>query len=267
MPIWLPLAFPPSIRVMPYDPPVLFRLEYRLEVEVSFDNPPPRNWNPGPFALTLTNGKATVEMCARFADEAEARNVVEPFLRGWEIEEALGTTNGSFRFVFENATVSSRETAIYRHTSSVRVSQIAVEVLVEGPPKRSAYPSPPTILADADVDMLWARFRQYERGGEPLASAAYFCLTLLELRGRDRKGAAAHYGISSTVLDRLGALTGNIGDAKGARKAKAKHWRPFTNREIAWTEACVKAMIRRAGELAAGAMNLPTITMANLPKL
>lgn len=266
MPIWLPLAFPPSIRVMPYDPPVLFRLEYRLEVEVSFDNPPPRNWNPGPFALTLTNGKATVEMCARFADEAKARNVVEPFLRGWEIEEAL-RTNGSFRFVFENATVSSRETTSYKHTASVRLSQIGVEWLVEGPPKRSAYPSPPTILADADVDMLWARFRQYKRGGEPLASAAFFCLTLLELRGGDRKRAAAHYGISFEVLRKLGELTGNIGDAKGARKAKVKHWRPYTNREIAWTEACVKAIIRRAGELAAGAQNLPTITIADLPKL
>jgi hypothetical protein len=267
MPIWLPLALPATINVMPYDPPVLFRLQYRLEGEVSFDNPPPRNWNPGPFELTLTNGKATVEMCARFADEAEARNIVRPFLRGWEIEEALGTTNGGFRFVFESATVSSRETTSYKHTASVRFSQIACEVLVEGPPKRSAYPLPPTILVDADVEMLWDRFQQYKRRGEPLASAAYFCLTLLELRGGGRKGAAAHYGISFEVLRTLGELTGDIGDAMGARKAKVGHWRAFTNREVAWTEACVKAIIRRVGELAAGAMNLPTITMANLPKL
>ena len=109
---------------------LLYRLEYKLETDewcISFENPIPVRWNAGPFELTLSDGVAVVEMSERYVDDSDARQVVEPYLRSWEIDTML-RMGGEFTLKFVAARVSDRETSTWTPPTSVRVSQVAVEV-------------------------------------------------------------------------------------------------------------------------------------------
>jgi hypothetical protein len=71
------------------------------------------------------------------------------------------------------------------------------------------------------------------------------------------------------VLDRLGDLTGDVGDLSGgARKAHLKESRPHTDAELGWIEEVIQALIRRAGEYAADSNAQRTrLTMDDFPAL
>ena len=103
-------------------------------------------------------------------------------------------------------------------------------------------------------------------GREPLQTMAYFCLTVLQMHG-GRAGAAARFGISQGVLATVARLSTEAGDVATARKASPQR-RALTAEEQGWREAAVKAMIRRAGEVAA-APSAPRsqLTMSDLPAL
>ena len=103
-------------------------------------------------------------------------------------------------------------------------------------------------------------------GREPLQTMAYFCLTVLQMHG-GRAGAAARFGISQGVLATVARLSTEAGDVATARKASPQ-LRALTAEEQGWLEAAVKAMIRRAGEVAA-APSAPRsqLTMSDLPAL
>jgi hypothetical protein len=94
---------------------------------------------------------------------------------------------------------------------------------------------------------------------------AYFCLTVLEHAHGGRAGVASHYSIAKKVLDTLARLATDTGDERTARKV-TKRLRPISDAERAWLEAAVKALIRRAGVVAAGASPSP-LTMGDLPPL
>lgn len=94
---------------------------------------------------------------------------------------------------------------------------------------------------------------------------AYFCLTLFELRGRGRRGAATRYQVERAVLNKIGELSTEAGDARTARKMTA-NLRQLCGAERAWLEAAIRALVRRAGEVAAGTKLIP-LTMDDLPKL
>jgi hypothetical protein len=115
---------------------------------------------------------------------------------------------------------------------------------------------------------MWLRWRQYRDRHEGLSSVAYYCLTEIEFVGRSagrqrRAGAAAWMNVSKPILDRLGELASTRGTPLDARKAAAK---PYTQREREWVEAVIPVLIRRAGEVAAGAPG-QALTMADLPRL
>ena len=98
-----------------------------------------------------------------------------------------------------------------------------------------------------------------------MQSMAYFCLTVLEHARGGRAGVASHYSIAMKVLDTLARLATDTGDERTARKV-TKRLRPITDAERTWLEAAVKALIRRAGEVAAGVSPSP-LTMGDLPPL
>jgi hypothetical protein len=132
---------------------------------------------------------------------------------------------------------------------------------------RSSYPTPPSDFAlDADVDTLWQRWTGYLAGRESLQQMAYFCLTVLQMHG-GRTGAAQRFAVSERVLATLAQLSTETGDALTARKM-TQNFRAATDDERAWLEAAVKALIRRAGEVAADPAASPLqLTKADLPTL
>ena len=96
----------------------------------------------------------------------------------------------------------------------------------------------------------------------------YFCLTVLEFPwgSRRRQGAANHYGIDETVLGNLGELTSTKGGV-GARKAQSVPLE-YTSEETSSLKAAVKAIIRRAAEVAHDLnARRSFITMSSLPPI
>jgi hypothetical protein len=101
---------------------------------------------------------------------------------------------------------------------------------------------------------------------EPLPSAAYFCLDVLESFASDGRAAAKYLQVAYTILNTIRRLSSTAGGSD-ARKAKGRG-RDLTPQEHESLVAALKAMIGRAAEKAAEPdANFVQITMANLPPL
>jgi hypothetical protein len=221
------------------------------------------------FRVRLVRDSLHVEMLDHHPDEHDARAAAEPYIRAWEVDHALRAGGDpEFRFEFVAAEVVDRDPPPPGTPQTVSVSGIpsaerfgSGTVVVE----RSDLPAPPSSFAvDLDVETLWARWRAYREGREPLQSMAYFSLTVLELHG-GRAGAAARLGVAQTVLNTLGKFVSERGDAATARKATGAAL-PLTPTAAAWIEAVVLALIRRAGEVAADpAAAAKQLTMTDFP--
>jgi hypothetical protein len=92
--------------------PHVVELRYRVQYSdgVAFDTDPlPIEREFDSFRLRVTDESATAEMKTHCATEDEAREVVEAFLRPWEILEAVQPGATGLRFLFEEAEVIDRD--------------------------------------------------------------------------------------------------------------------------------------------------------------
>lgn len=230
---------------------------------------------PG-FSLHIEAERLRVRMKEHYATEAAARRAVEPFLRLWELDAALRHRLGELEFEFEHAEVKDRmlEHSLGDERGIVNVcshDMLFVSTQEHAVVSKGKYPDPPCQLAcSADVDLMFNCYRMYREQHARLGDAAYFCLTVLERwsgkGSSQRKAAAKRYGISYPLLCKLADLA----DAKGGREArKAKGAEAeFTPAERQWLDQAMKALIRRAAEVAYDpAASRPKITMADLPDL
>jgi hypothetical protein len=262
--------------------PHVVDLYYRLETDppLIFDHPPPLDHDTDKFTLHLADGALTCTMKRHYASVEEAQAVVTPFLRTWGLDDALERGRCEIRFVFEKAKVIDRDPPPGGQTSSIHTmatrgagGRFVLRAV------RDAYPTPPNpehFTASPDVETLWGRYEGYKKGQEPLLAMAYFCLSFLKWRGSQHPGRGgvydrveAQYAIKCEVLDKLGCLTTNLGDATTARKVdKQSRHRPPTPHEAVWIDAAVKMLIRRVGEYDADpAAPWPTLSMHDLPPL
>jgi hypothetical protein len=253
--------------------PHVVSLRYRLEPSknVTFDNPQPVQSEPDECRLRLENGVLTLEMKEHFASADDAKEVVEEFLRAWEIDVALRFGSPEIHFIFEDAEVIDRDPPLPGSSKTLHASAISAAAVIGSLTvrvTRREYPEPPTLFrVSRDVETLWQRYQGYVDGREPLPSMAFFCLSVIEANARGRTQAARKYGIHEDILKRLGELTSARGDEKTARKfAGYSTHSPLTQVEIAWVESAVKAIIRRLGEYSS-TTSLPEIHMCNLPNL
>jgi hypothetical protein len=217
------------------------------------------------FRLRVTDEAATVEMKAHLAED-EAREVVEAFLRPWEIFESVQPASTGLRFLFEESEVIDRDPPpFYVEVSLLPTIQADVRIVRELP-----FPELPKEFAvSPDVEVMWSLYEAYVRGHDRLLPMAYTCLTRLTYSvGGDRQEAAEKYRISRKVLTRLSALS-TSGDEATARKwVPSRSPQALTDEEIDWVESAVKMLILRAGQYAADpAQEWPQITMAHLPEL
>jgi hypothetical protein len=256
--------------------PHVEKLRYQIEVAAPaiFSEAPPFEVNATAFCVCFESlaRELTVAMIEHHATEESARARVDPFLRAWEIEDAITVGRPQLSFRFERAELVDRNPSPpeFGASKTVKVSTLATARALGGLPTVTAsrpFPKPPTGFAvSPDVETLFQRWLQYLSGGEPLPGMANFCLTVLQAYG-GRHPAAKHFAVSRNVLDRIGTLVSHSGSPLSARKADAMA-RPLTDREAAWLEAAIKALIRRAGELAAQPDgSFGKITMATLPPL
>lgn len=221
--------------------------------------------------MRLEDGIVTLKLKEHFPSIASACNVVDEFLRAWELDAALSYGKREIKFTFKDAEVIDRNPPppgspqIIESTGSASAKAFGAGALHI---TRRQYPEPPTRLKmSSDVETLWQRYEGYLNNREPLPSMAYFCLTWMETKVGGRDHAAKSYRIAKDVLRKLGELTASRGDEKTARKVKqGSTLVPLGSTEIRWIETTIKAIIRRVGEISSDPF-LPVITMSDLPTL
>jgi hypothetical protein len=244
--------------------------------DVTYDAPPPVEFETDEAHFRLVDAKLTCQMKVHFSTAEEARAVVNPVLRAWELDADLRLGNAALRFQYEDAEIVDRTPqppgTVRGHVLFAGVGEMVVaEAAVSAHVTRRAYPAPPCdFRITPDVATLSQRYQGYLEGREPLPTMAYFCLTVLEAAaggGRNaRRKAATMYNIKYQVLKKLGELTSVRGDHSTARKMLTPETTPLSGEEDAWIQATIKQIIWRLGDQRSPA-TLPTITMAALPRL
>jgi hypothetical protein len=255
--------------------PIVEELYYTLKLSkgISFDNPPILIEDFAAFELALNNGSIIIQMKTDCSSEEQARNIVEPLLNAWELDNLLTQGKKEFCFEFKSSKIIDRNPTISNGSSKME-GRTQGYSLVGGKLSfnitRNKYPSPPRDLSyTSDVESLSKRYEGYLKGKEPLLSMAYFCLTLLESRARDRANAGKVYFIDEKVLSNLGRLTSECGNIFEARKVKGgQSFAPLTESEKNWIVDTIKQLIRRKAEYDFYPnVNFPLITMESLPNL
>ena len=251
-------------------------LLYSMEIAPTtiFENPPAVELELPHFRLTLRNAEAKLHLKRHCSTLDEAQASVAPFLRAWEIDVGLTIRPGEVRFVYKDCSIIDRNPPEPDDAQIVGLRGIASGVAfgVGGmiSVSRQHYPEPPmSFIVTPTVEALWRRFEGYVGKREPLSSMAYFCLTVIESsvgkKSGRRNAAAKQYNIDAEILWKLAHLTERRGDPMTARKMETILI-PHSNVEVQWIETTVKAMIRRVGEVAAGA-SVQQIRMRDLPTL
>jgi hypothetical protein len=248
-------------------------LRYSLHApdRISYEGAAPLRTENDGFNLLLEDGILVAEPRHHYASEEDARKVLEEVIASWEIDVALSQGEREIAFDFESSEVIDRNPPppgsplIVHAKSAILVSSAAQATLSIA---RGEYPPPPKYFRmSPDAATLWFRFEGYLDGHEPLASAAFFCVTVLQGIFGSRIQAARKCNISRNVISTLARLATEKGDAASARKYPSKGLHiAHSAAEIAWMEAAFKAIIRRVGEINR-AESLPKISMDTLPSL
>lgn len=248
---------------------LIYRVEHSDSVDYSQAEPLVRE-EPA-FRLEVRDKQARFELKDHYATEADAREVIEKYIRVWKLDTCLEHGPDFFRLKFDRAQIEDRNPTPGVITVNAQAVNIEFKILPASITYKPArYPSPPSdISLDPNVQTMCQRYMGYRRGNEPLASMAYFCLTVLEYstgkNGGARSEAAKVYRIEKSVLDRIGNLCANGGGPAGARKAKGIAV-ALTESERRFLEQAVEIIIRRAAEKAHDpAKDLPMISLSDLP--
>jgi hypothetical protein len=257
-------------------------LTYKLTPGPSFDfkdDAPARDVERPDFNLHLEKGIALVTMKSDYATADEARRVVQPFLRAWEVSAALDRGKSVMRFTFVDAKVIDRNPTPGVHilvgagALTIGADMGATAILT-----MSRYPDPPPtgFSVTLDVETLWRRYERYVADRRQLLSMGYFCLSALQTihggpqtRSENRAGgqrrtkAANALGVDRAVLDKLGELTSERGDGETARKRDGRE-SDLTGAEADWIQAALRELIRRQA-MRDGEVSL--LKMGDLPPL
>ena len=220
------------------------------------------------FRLSVADMRARFEFKEHYATAEQARAAIADYIRVWEFDATLQSGSlDSFRLRFEKADIVDRNPAPGAVKRSGLAGTMVGSMSVKLTHCTSYYPSPPSDIAlDPDAVTMHERYMGYRQKREPLPGMAYFCLTVLEHCGGNRREAARKYGINLNVLNKIGDLATNRGGAQ-ARKAGGVT-RELSHREHCFLDQAVKVIVRRVAEKAHAQMvALPTISLSDLPSL
>jgi hypothetical protein len=221
--------------------------------DVDYKNAPILNENTPEFELSLSNEEAIFTMKQHYSSADEAKAVVEPYLRAWDILIGLVHGPDDLQLMFDHADIIDRAPTpntinLQAHVSVHSKTSDEVQLHVS----RGKFPPfPKNFISSLDVDLMYLRYKFYCEGREPLTSMAYMCLTVFQASAGGRKEAADMYCIDYDILDIIGRLTSTKGGPEEARKCN-KHDRfdHLLPEEKEWIVSVVKTLICRAGEYA-----------------
>ena len=238
--------------------PHVVALNYKIEhhSSVDYDKACPLDHSEDAFKIHVERNNVRFAMKRHYATKSEALEAVEGYIHAWEHLAALQYGPNEFKLVFDGAEIEDRDPTpgvVYASAKPIRVKVSVSEPT--GHVSRGAYPRPPSTRMEfsPDVKLMFDRYVGYRARRGYLADMANFCLTILEksvhAKKESRKAAANHYGIEFKVLKEIGRLCAFKGGAE-ARKAQGID-QDLSGQERQFLEEAVKAIIRRAAEVAA----------------
>ena len=250
---------------------LIYRVEHGNSVDYGEAQPLIRE-EPA-FRVEVKDNQARFELKDHYANEEDARNAIKDYIDDWGFNACLEYSPDYFHLKFDSSEIVDRNppppkpgvkniAVTFRGapgTWSVALTKVAL-----------SYPAPPSGVnfRDPNVQTIHQRYMGYRQGNEPLASMAYFCLSVLEHsmgpQKKGRRGATHEYKIDFSVLDRIGNLSSEKG-GRDARKADGVD-KDFTGQESTFLKQAIKRMIRRAAEKAHSPDKvLPQISLSDLP--
>ncbi len=239
--------------------------------EITYQDPKPILFTNNLGTFELSDGHLRIEPADHYPDEDDYRQIIEPFLRAWEIEADLNSKIGMIRFNFDRAEVIDLNPPPPGSSQVIQVK--AAEFVLVGESvsfhlTKKNYPQPPiTFRVTPEVEQAYHRWVGYRNGREPLLSMAYFILTLIESMAGNRDGAANLFQIDIQVLRMIGRLSSTKGDASIARKVSTNiQLEELSSSETHWLEETIRKIILRLGEQASGTQ-LSQISINDLPPL
>ena len=209
------------------------------------------------FHVKIADEKVRFEFKKHHATVEAARRSIEEYICAWEVDAGLRGAPNCFKLKYDDAQIEDRNQTpgvveIYA-TLRAGAPTMTATVTID-----KQYPAPPSRLKiTPDVKTMYDRYMGYRQGKEPLASLAYFCLTVIE-RSPTKKD------FSSRVRDKIGHLSSGKGGQQ-ARKAEGRD-RDLTDQDSRFLDEAIKAVILRTAERAHNPdRDLPQISMSDLP--
>ena len=254
--------------------PHVVALNYRIEYHssVDYDEANPLDHSEDGFEIHVEHNKVRFAMKRHYATKSEALEAVEGYILAWEHLAALQYGPNEFKLLFDGAEIEDRDPTpgVVHASAKLLHEHISLSEAVSVHVSRGSYPQPPSTRMEfsRDVKLMFDRYVGYRSRRGYLADLANFCLTILEKsvqhgNGR-RKAAAKHYNIQHKVLREIGRLCSEKGGAE-ARKAQGVD-QDLSGQERQFLEEAVKAIIRRAAEVAAEPNgSRDTILLSDLP--
>ena len=160
------------------------------------------------FRVEIANEQVCFEFKEHYETKDAAREAIEDYIRVWEFDASLREGPNHFKLKFKRAHIEDRKPTPGVMDTSVSITSGVPKVSVMATVSKP-YPSPPSsgLKLIPDVQTMYDRYMGYLQGREPLASTAYFCLTILERstkKKRCRELASEVYRIELEVLNKIG---------------------------------------------------------------
>lgn len=252
----------------PHVKKLIYQLKTPDDVDYN-DNCPPIEHHTDDFTLELRNKMLTCVLKKHYPSIKEARAVVEPLLKSWELDVALKSGRQEIQFEYYDGEIIDRDLTPGKKIVNCTVNTLRVLVEADSHLTKNKYPDiPSNFLINFDAETLWRRYDNYLNGNEQLLSMAYFCLSYIEgTVEKSKKEFADKYKIHKKVLDKLGKFTSVRGDHFDARKGKGHSFQPLSRNEEEWIKKCIKIIIRRICEHQSDPNSLEEINLSNLPSL
>jgi len=256
--------------------PQVKTLYYKVLVgdDVDYKNAPTLSEKTPEFELSLSGENAIFTMKQHYSSADDAKAVVEPYLRAWDIMIGLAYDPDDLKLKFDHADIIDRAPLSNNKKMinlQVHISNhVVVSDKVHAHVSRGKFPPfPKSFKASPDAETMYLRYKYFREEKESLTAMAYMCLTVFQASAGGRKEAVKMYCIDYDILDTLGRLTSTKGGPGEARKyPKNGKFDPLHAKEKEWIVSVVKALIRRAGEYAHDdKVKLNQISIKDFPEL
>jgi hypothetical protein len=254
------------------DYPHVKKLYYRVisSEETDYDKAASISDETYDFKWKLSKDQLAIEMKAHRNTEREAREIVEEYLKGWEVTAGLLHGPDSLSFRFSSSIILDRSSNDTYDRNTVLTVDPSETIVLSDEIKlhvsHGNFPDPPqNFKASPEVEMMFLRYKMYRDGRESLLNMAYWCLKVMEYTAGGRPEASDQYQIDQRVFRKLGELCSSRGDVYEARTLKGNAAiPPLKPVEREWIRAVVKRLILRVGEYAYDPVaKLPMITMSD----